>query len=211
MSLLSRLLGQCRRPRGAFGRFMARQMNRAHGPMTAWILSDLPMAGARDVLDVGCGGGGGVKQLADLAPEAVVRGVDYSPDSLQVAAGALGELIARGRVFLHQGSVSALPFDRDSFDLVVAIESHYFWPDIPADLAEVRRVLRPGARMVIGGGLYSGSRRDGLNRRLARSGAMHCLSLPELEGACGNAGFVEITSRENRHKGWFSVTGESPD
>jgi SAM-dependent methyltransferase len=211
MSLLSRLLGQCRRPRGPFGRFLAKQMNRAHGPMTAWVLSGLPPAGERDILDVGCGGGGGMKRLAGLAPDAVIHGIDYSPDSLQVAAGTLEGLIARRRVFLHQGSVSALPFDRGSFDLVMAIESHYFWPDIPVDLAELRRVLRPGGRMVIGGGLYSGGRRDGLNRRVARSGGMHCPSLSELKQACGAAGFIGMTSRENRRKGWFSVTAESPD
>ena len=179
--------------------------------MTAWILSEVPLADAHDILDAGCGGGGGVKRLADLAPEAVIHGVDYSTDSLQVSAGTLEGLIAQRRVFLHQGSVSVLPFDRGSFDLVLAIESHYFWPDIPVDLAELRRVLRPGGRMVIGGGMYSGSRCDGLNRRLAQSGAMHCPSLSELEEACGAAGFVGIASRENRRKGWFWVTAESPD
>jgi ubiquinone/menaquinone biosynthesis C-methylase UbiE len=74
----------------------------------------LPLAGASDVLDVGCGGGGGVRRLADLAPEAVIRGVDHSPDSLRVAERALEALVARGRVVLRQGSVSALPFDSGS-------------------------------------------------------------------------------------------------
>ena len=37
----------------------------------------------------------------------------------------------------------------DRFDLVTAVETHYFWPDLPRDLVEVRRVLKPGGMLAL--------------------------------------------------------------
>jgi len=45
--------------------------------------------------------------------------------------------------------VSQLPFPDDKFDLVTAVETHYYWPDLVADLQEIRRVLKPGGEIVL--------------------------------------------------------------
>lgn len=47
------------------------------------------------------------------------------------------------------GRAEQLPFDDATFDLVTAVETHYYWPDLPRDLAEVRRVLKPGGSAVL--------------------------------------------------------------
>jgi SAM-dependent methyltransferase len=210
MSVISWLLGQCRQPHGRVGRLLAREMNRVHRPMTAWILSEVPLSGVRAILDLGCGGGGTVRGLADLVPKAEIHGIDYSAESVLVASRINRDLIAQGRVFVRLGSVSDLPYDGGEFDLALAIESHYFWPDLPSDLAEVRRVLAPGGMLVVGGGVYYGGRHDARNRRLARAGAMNCMTLPELAEVLRAAGYVDIVERENPRKGWFWVGGTSP-
>jgi SAM-dependent methyltransferase len=207
MGLISLLLDQCRQPHGRVGRFMAREMNRAHGPMTAWVLTAVPTDGARRVLDLGCGGGGAIGRLAVLLPGAQLHGIDYSVESVLVAQRVNGSLVTQGRAFITRGSVSALPYDEGQFDLALAIESHYFWPDVPADLVHVRRVLSGGGRLIIGGGMYLGGRRDALNRRLALAGAMNCHTLRELAEILAGSGYSDIVTRENERKGWFCVAG----
>jgi SAM-dependent methyltransferase len=210
MNLISWLLGQCRQPRGRLGRFLAREMNRAHAPMTAWILSHLPERGVRRTLDLGCGGGGAMRKLASLLPDAELHGIDHSVESLRVASGVNRDLIGQGRVFVRHGTVSDLPYEAGHFDLVLAIESHYFWPDLPSDLAEVRRVLAPGGKLILGGGVYLGGRHDARNRRLAEAGGMNCLGLSQFERILAAAGFIDVVAHENRRKGWFCVAGATP-
>ena len=64
--------------------------------------------------------------------------------SREVNAEELGK-----RVFVCQGSVEALPYGDQEFDLVTAVETIYFWPNLPHCLQEVRRVLKPGGRFVV--------------------------------------------------------------
>jgi len=46
--------------------------------------------------------------------------------------------IRTGRIEIRQASVSRLPFPDGTFDLVTAVETHYYWPDLPTG-------RRPGA------------------------------------------------------------------
>ena len=107
MGLISWLLRQCRQPHGRVGRFLAREMNRAHGPMTRWVISGVPTGGERRILDLGCGGGGAMKRLASLVPEAELHGIDCSVESIRVASRVNKDLIAQGRFASRRTQVSA--------------------------------------------------------------------------------------------------------
>lgn len=67
MGLLKRILGQCKKPGGWFGRFLLRVMNFGHSGLTKWGLGFIDIAGDINVLDIGCGGGKTVKRLAETA------------------------------------------------------------------------------------------------------------------------------------------------
>jgi SAM-dependent methyltransferase len=84
-----------------------------------------------------------VNKLATLAPEGKVVGLDYSAASVAVSRDTNADDIAAGRVHIEQGSVAVLPFPGCTFDVVTAVETHYYWPDLPANLREIRRVLKP--------------------------------------------------------------------
>jgi SAM-dependent methyltransferase len=163
------------------------------------------------VLDVGCGGGGAIRRLSRLLPDAELHGVDHSPEAVRSALRLNRDLVAAGRASFREGSVSHLPYDDGRFDLVYAIESHYFWPDLPADVAEIRRVLEPGGTLVLAGNVYSGGRFEARNRRFAEAGGMHCLSLAELVSVLEAAGYVDTVARESERVGWFAVSGTDPD
>lgn len=100
------------------------------------------LAGASDVLDVGCGEGQVARLAARLAGVGRVAGVDVSWPQLQAAA-ARG-----GGVGLAQAAATALPFPSSRFDAVVACLVFEHLTDGAAAVAEVGRVLRPGGRFL---------------------------------------------------------------
>ena len=210
MTPVNWLIGQCRRPRGLVGRLLARGMNRAHSPMTDWALSLLSLQDLRTALDVGCGGGGALLRLSELAPHAELHGIDYSTQALGVAARTNRRLMEQGRVFLREADVSELPYEDSRFDLTVAINSHYLWPDLEAGLGEIMRVLGPRGSVALAGGEYFGGKHDTRNRRLASNGRMNCQTLPELRDIVSEAGYSGAVIHEEWNKGWFCVVGRKP-
>ncbi len=208
MNLLGRLLSQCGKPRGRFGRFLVRGMNFGHSGLTRWGLTKVEIRENATVLDIGCGGGRQLERLASLVSLGKVVGIDYSEDSVAVARKRNQRLIATGRVEVLHGSVSSMPFQDATFDCVSAVETYYFWPDIAADLAEVRRVMKPSGQMVIIAGMYRGSRFDKRNMRLIRAGGMRCFSVQEFEETLQDAGFSAVAVSVEPHKGWVCVVSE---
>jgi SAM-dependent methyltransferase len=93
------------------------------------------------VLDAGCGTGGNALLLRRYGR---VTGVDIAPEALELGSPRLPGALARG-------SVLSLPFADASFDLVTSFEVlyHRAVPDEAPALAEARRVLRPGGRLLI--------------------------------------------------------------
>ena len=208
MNLLGRLLSQSGKPRGRFGRFLVRGMNFGHSGLTRWGLTKVEIPENATVLDIGCGGGRALERLASLAILGKVVGIDYSEDSVAVARKRNQRLIATGRVEVLHGSVSSMPFPDATFDCVSAVETYYFWPDIAADLAEVRRVMKPSGQIVIIAGMYRGSRFDKRNMRLIRAGGMRCFSVQEFEETLQDAGFSAVAVSVEPRKGWVCVVSE---
>jgi ubiquinone/menaquinone biosynthesis C-methylase UbiE len=162
------IAGQCRRPSSGFGRLLAKSMNAGHDKLTRWGLSHVDIKPDFTMLDVGCGGGRTIETLASMAAHGQVFGIDYSLASVAVARERNHTSIERGRVQIHEGSVSSLPFPDDTFDLVTAVETHYYWPDLPGDVREVTRVLKPGGTLMIIAETYRGRRNDWLYRPVMR-------------------------------------------
>ena len=129
---MSILLDQCRKPTGWLGRLFLWLMQRVHSKLAVWGLQQVSVGKGDTILDVGCGGGAMVRKLAAVAAEGKVYGVDHSEQSVAAARRANRKGTAEGRVEIRKASVSALPFPDDLFDLVTAVETHYFWPDLPA-------------------------------------------------------------------------------
>lgn len=100
------------------------------------------------LLDVGCGTASLAAALAawDAVPSSYV-GADVAPAMLRVAREKTAAL-AFPRALVG-ASVETLPFPAASFDTAVAASSLHRWPDAAAGLAELRRVLRPGGRLLV--------------------------------------------------------------
>jgi len=125
------------------------RMVRQHGPETAWTLNLLEIEPTDAVLEVGFGAGQGIKLATEKASEGRVMGIDLSEMMVRVATRRNAQAVKAGRVALAQGTMTALPFEDQSFDKVMTIHTFYFWSEPARALSELYRVLKPGGRLII--------------------------------------------------------------
>lgn len=136
-------------PRGWFGRLAGWWMARSNRPLAVWAAAGLQLQEGDRVLDIGCGPGVSVALAAAQLRSGIVIGIDPSADMRKLAARRNRAAIRRGRAALGQARVSAMPFAGGRFDKVVSVNAIRLWPDPVSDLAEVRRVMRAAARLVV--------------------------------------------------------------
>lgn len=214
MSAADKVIGQCRKPSGLFGRFILWDMNRHHSKLTDWGLSHVSIKKTDTILDVGCGGGRTISKLAEMASNGKVHGIDYSEESVTAAHRNNTRWIDIGRVSIREGTVSQLAFDNNTFDLVTAIETHLFWPDLPNDFREVFRVLRPLGTLLVVAEIYKGGKHlEGVRKQIFEkhlAANMNLLTPDEHRDLFASAGFVDVQIFEKLDKGWICAFGRKP-
>ena len=99
------------------------------------------------VLDVGCGTGLFASRLRAAVHHVEVFGVDLVPEML--ARGRPRWRRDPGHVFPIQGDSERLPFGSATFDIVTCANSFHHYPHQDRAIAEMRRVLRPGGRLMV--------------------------------------------------------------
>lgn len=135
-------------PKGKLGKMQLKSMNKEHTPVSLWGLKHIDIKKTDVILDIGCGGGMNVNRMAQKAKK--VYGVDYSSESVNLSREINHDLIKRGVVEIHEGNVLNLQYHDNSFDIVTAFETVYFWPEIENSFGEVKRVLKPDGIFLIG-------------------------------------------------------------
>ncbi len=138
------LVPQLARPHGLLAGPISALLNRGNRIITAHSVGALDLLPNERVLEVGFGGGVGLEAVRSHEPSVALTGVDISGDVVRRARPRFPE------VSLHEAPVEALPFSAASFDAAFAVNVAYFWPDLDAACAELRRVLAPGGRLVLG-------------------------------------------------------------
>jgi ubiquinone/menaquinone biosynthesis C-methylase UbiE len=212
MSAADKVLAQCRKPSGLFGRFILWDMNRHHSKLTDWGLSHVSINNTSAILDVGCGGGRTINKLASMAIAGIVHGIDYSEASVQASRKTNRRLIDGGRIEIQQASVSKLPFEDNTLDLVTAIETHLFWPDLPSDMREIFRVLKPGGALLIVAEIYKGGKHvEGVRKQIFEkhlAANMNLLTPDEHRALFASSGFGNVRIFEELDKGWICAIGK---
>ena len=204
MGILSKIFSNTRKPEGFFGRMMVNGMNGGgHARMAEWGLSHLTLTDNANVLDVGCGGGANVARLLKRCPKGTVTGIDYSPVSVKKSSEVNAAAIAAGRCKVLEGNASALPFDGNSFDIVTAFETVYFWPDIEECFRGVHRILKEDGRFVI---VNEDDGLTGNNEKWEKLiEGMHTYTPDELRAHLTNAGFRDIAVHGDEQHHWLTV------
>ena len=160
---------QFSKPEGEEGRRTLEHMNEHHSRLWDFCLSHMPKATDGSVLDIGCGGGGFIRRMSEKYPYAMFYGIDISEESVRMTSEVDADLISQGALKVSIGDVSSIPFADGSLDMVTAMETYFFWPDLEKGISEAHRVLSEGGVFVIGS---------------------------EMQANPGDEGFIEETLRE---------------
>jgi len=190
-------------PEGFGGELMVSMMNLGHSALARWGLGFLELAPDARVLDCGCGGGANLKTLLKKCPQGIVKGIDYSPVSVEKARTVNEDAVREGRCVVWQGSVEQIIFAKDWFDAVTAFETVYFWPNLPHCLREVHRVLKPGGTFLLCNECGGENPKDEKWTRVVSG--MTIYKATQLEAFLEQAGFRDIQIHVHP-KGWLCLT-----
>ena len=124
-------------------------------------------------------------------PRAYLAGIDPSEVMVRLARKRMRRWIDAGRAEVSLASSAKIPHPDGRFDAALAVHVVYFWTQPLADLGEIRRVLRPGGRVVLG---YRPRDEQTLASLPATVYALR--SVDEIEKLLAESGFVEIHSAE---------------
>jgi ubiquinone/menaquinone biosynthesis C-methylase UbiE len=202
-------VSQCQKPTGLLGRFLLWHMNSRHSKLTDWGLANISIEKHHTILDVGCGGGRTINKLAAAATQGKVYGIDYSEESVAASKRTNARWIGLGRVEVRLGSVSQLPFPDGLFDLVTAVETHFWWPNLPAGMREIFRVLKGGGNLIVIAEIYKGANSTAakLAEKYPSRTALKLLSVDEHRELFAKTGYSDVQVIEERDKGWICGVG----
>lgn len=187
-------------------------MNSRHSKVTDWGLAHVSIANNYEMLDVGCGGGRTLSKLAAMATQGKVYGIDHSEESVATSKRTNARLIREGRVEVQHGTVSELPFREGTFDLVTAVETHFWWSNLPTDMREVFRVLKTGGKLIVIAEVYKGANTTvaKLAEKYASQAGMKMLDVDEHRELFAQAGYSDVQVVTEPRKGWICGLGRKP-
>ena len=201
MGLYNKFINQTRKPEGTLGNLMLASMNAGHARLADWGLSFLPEISVSQAADLGCGAGRNEGELLNKYPK--VTGVDYSEASVRKSKEFNKQAISEGRCEIRQGDVSTLDLPAESFDLVTAFETVYFWPEIEKCFSNVSGILKPGGLFMI---VNESDGVDETGKKFEKIiDGMRVYKAEELEAALKDAGFRKAETHHHPDKPWITV------
>ena len=203
MELINKFCNQTRKPEGFLGKVMVGGMNTGHAKLADWGMLALEGTFAAHIAELGCGGGRNAGELLKLYPQADLTALDYSKVSIEKTRKTNRKAIKEGRCRVVQGNVASLPFDPETFDLVTAFETVYFWPGLEKCFEEVFRVLKSGGSFLIC------NESDGTDEATLKYAkiidGMNYYTPKQLSDALMAAGFSKVKTRHHPDKPWITV------
>ncbi|MCX6180381.1 MAG: class I SAM-dependent methyltransferase [Bacteroidetes bacterium] len=187
-----------RKPEGDFGKKVGEFMNKGNASTYERMKKHLALKGAPDLLEIGFGNGVTSKEIMQNSN---YSGLDYSQDMVNTAANLCASEIQNGAK-LFCGDIHQMPFADKSFDIVLTINTIYFWDQPVKAVAELRRVTKENGRLLIG--MRTKEDMDALSN--ITSNGFNIRPLAEVEYLLRNGGFKNI-----QYTVYADPLGQRPD
>ena len=147
--LWHRLGRQLAAPSGRGGRLVGHLMVPLNRDPNRRAIDALAPVAGESYLEVGFGPGAGLAEIGRRAPQCRLSGIDRSPAMLDLAWRRCRQATAGRPPDLRIGSAESLSWPDASFDGVLAVNVAYFFDGAGRAVEEIRRVLKPGGRLVV--------------------------------------------------------------
>ena len=190
------------RPQGIGGKIMVHMMNTGHSSMAEWGFAHIKIQSEDVCLDIGCGGGANIRKLLEKSPYGRVVGIDYSEISVEKSRKINKAGIESKRCEILQGDVMKLPFRGETFDVITAFETIYFWPDISEAFKKVYKILKIGGTFMICNESNGENPKDEKWTKIIQG--MKIYNSEQIEKSLEDAGFRGVKVDKTK-KGWICV------
>lgn len=196
--MVAEKIDQCMKPHGEEGIQTIENMNVNHKEISEFAFECVTFNENAKIIDIGCGGGVNIEKFLKLT-SGNVDGLDYSEVSVSESIKRNSQSVENGRCNVIQADVSNMPIKNESYDLVSAFETIYFWPNITETFKEVFRIIKPHGQFMIAQGTDGNHPDD--EKWLATVEGMSVYTAPELKKYLLNTGFKSVKShvKENEH------------
>lgn len=200
---------QC--PTGRPGKIVATLMNKGHEALTTWGLTHITINPDFTILDVGCGGGKTINRLAMRVPDGKVYGIDYSPTMVEFTRKINKKYVEAGKVEVTEAKVDKTGFPDCTFDLVTAVETYYFWSSLPDAFAEIKRILKPGGKLLMVNELIKDGIYDVDQAEIIKKTHVRLYALGEIRELLEKAGFVSVKVSVKEKMPWNAIVAQKPE
>ena len=196
--MVAEKIDQCMKPHGEEGIETLQTMNENHRPISEFAFECVEVKNDGKILDIGCGGGANIEKFLKLTSENV-DGLDYSEVSVAESIRRNQKAVGEKRCKIIHADVCNMPIEDETYDLISAFETIYFWPDIENTFKEVFRILRHDGQFMIAQGTDGNHPDD--EKWLDSVEGMSIYTAHDLEKYLLDAGFKSVESyvKENEH------------
>lgn len=189
---------QYRKPYGEKGIEIIKSMNEEHKNISEFAFECVNVGDDAKIIDIGCGGGVNIEKFHRLTT-GNVDGLDYSEVSVSETVKRNRKYVEMGKCNVIQADVTDMPIEDETYDLVTAFSTIFFWPEIGETFKEVLRIIKPNGQFMIAQGT------DGTNPTDAEwvnpEEGLNVYTAEELEQYLLYAGFrsVDVFTKENTY------------
>jgi SAM-dependent methyltransferase len=141
---------QAEKPSGLFGRYiMSTVFDIGNAYLNSLVCEQLSVQAGDYVLDMGCGTGKLIYNLAVLSNDGYFEGVDYSDPMVLRARRKNKKYVKFGKVKILKGDFDKLSYENNFFTKVSSVNTIYFWPKPEFTAQKVSNILKPGGIFIV--------------------------------------------------------------
>ena len=195
MSFSSFFSKQAQKPTGLFGRIvMATVFDIGNAYLNEMVNDALAIENNDHVLDIGCGTGKLIRNMANKISEGYIEGVDFSHSMVSIARKKNKKQINEGIVKIVESDFDSLSYQNESFDKACSVNAIYFWPKPEITAKKISSILKPGGLLLLA---FEDIRQ--LQQRNLNHDVFSFYTIEKVEDLLYRSGFriIEIISKTN--------------